>query len=743
MVYRFVFHLPFLWLCASAQQLQFIVEEDGQNVPLVGAIVRYATLAGPQAGVEQIALTDSIGLVSFTGDYSVQFVLSAYGYLPVQDTLPPGELRTYLVQADPQVLGPIVVTPLYGEQYAHQAVQKIQVIQRDRIEAQGAVNLADLLSNQPNVQLQRDNILGTGLSLQGMPGQHVKILIDGVPVIGRLNGNVDLSQINLNTVQRVEIIEGPMSVIYGTDALGGVINLITQVPTADSSHTDGRLRGYYESVGQYNLDGGLTTQQGPWQLSASAGRNFFAGWRPSGWGDNRSHQWKPKEQYFGNLSVTRRFKDLNLSANTQVFDETLYNLGRVVVTPQFARATDELFYTRRASGGVVLDGYVAENRHLNVVANYNYYRRRRETLIKNMVTLDESPSPDPTTQDTSRFDLYTLRAVYSQRVPQARLNYQFGMDVNTEVGTGKRLLDERQQIGDYAAFVTLQYKASTRLLLSPALRMAYNTRYAASPIPSLNLRYSLSDRTTLRASYAAGFRAPTLKELNFFFVDQNHNIRGNEKLEAERSHNLSLQLVHDWRIRKGLLTLEASGFYNQVKNWIELAQVDPTTSLYTYVNVRDYYTHGANLGVTLQRGNASVQLGTNVTARYNFVQAANTPDYYYAPGVQLNPSYHFRQIGLRVSAFYKYNGRVLSVVLLEQSGREEIQQNFVDAYHTLDLTLTKSLWKNKLQIVSGVKNALDVTQVNANQTGGVHSSGSTAVPISYGRSLFLSAQISL
>jgi len=124
MVYRFVFHLPFLWLCASAQQLQFIVEEDGQNVPLVGAIVRYATLAGPQAGVEQIALTDSIGLVSFTGDYSVQFVLSAYGYLPVQDTLPPGELRTYLVQADPQVLGPIVVTPLYGEQYAHQAVQK-------------------------------------------------------------------------------------------------------------------------------------------------------------------------------------------------------------------------------------------------------------------------------------------------------------------------------------------------------------------------------------------------------------------------------------------------------------------------------------------------------------------------------------------------------------------------------------------------------------------------------------------
>ena len=66
------------------------------------------------------------------------------------------------------------------------------------------------------------------MSVQGLSGENVKILIDGVPVVGRLNGNVDLSQINLTNIERVEIVEGPLSVNYGTNALAGTINLITK-----------------------------------------------------------------------------------------------------------------------------------------------------------------------------------------------------------------------------------------------------------------------------------------------------------------------------------------------------------------------------------------------------------------------------------------------------------------------------------------------------------------------------------
>ena len=72
-----------------------------------------------------------------------------------------------------------------------------------------------------------------------------------MPVIGRMNGSLDLSQINVNNIERVEMIEGPMSVNYGTNALAGVINLITK------DNVEGvqlNTNAYYESVGQYNLD---------------------------------------------------------------------------------------------------------------------------------------------------------------------------------------------------------------------------------------------------------------------------------------------------------------------------------------------------------------------------------------------------------------------------------------------------------------------------------------------------------
>jgi len=109
------------------------------------------------------------------------------------------------------------------------------------------------MNTQLNIRIGQDNILGSSMSINGLSGQNVKVMVDGVPVIGRLEGNIDLSQINMNNVSKIEIIEGPMSTIYGTDALGGVVNIITQDPVSDGMQFD--ANGYYESVYQVNFDG--------------------------------------------------------------------------------------------------------------------------------------------------------------------------------------------------------------------------------------------------------------------------------------------------------------------------------------------------------------------------------------------------------------------------------------------------------------------------------------------------------
>jgi outer membrane receptor for ferrienterochelin and colicin len=129
-----------------------------------------------------------------------------------------------------------VVTGQYHAQSAENSVYSVRSIDSETIQSQGAIQLSDVLSKELNIRLSPDMATGeTGISVQGMKGSNVKILVDGVPLVGR-NGNgsgADMSQINLNTIERIEIVEGPMAVNYGANALGGVINLITKSGSQD------------------------------------------------------------------------------------------------------------------------------------------------------------------------------------------------------------------------------------------------------------------------------------------------------------------------------------------------------------------------------------------------------------------------------------------------------------------------------------------------------------------------------
>ena len=149
-----------------------------------------------------------------------------------------------------QQIKEVVVTGQLTERTVENAVHKIRVITGKKLKSGLFTDLGQALQKELNINLVQDNMLGSSASLQGLSGQNVKILIDDMPVIGRLNGSIDLSQISLNNIKRVEIIEGAMSTLYGTDALAGTINIITnKEPEFNQS-----FNAYYETVGKYNAD---------------------------------------------------------------------------------------------------------------------------------------------------------------------------------------------------------------------------------------------------------------------------------------------------------------------------------------------------------------------------------------------------------------------------------------------------------------------------------------------------------
>src|SRR5690606_35764775 len=129
----------------------------------------------------------------------------------------------------PRSIEEVVVTGQFEPISIKNSVYKVRSINQDQIRRRSTTDITTLLNTELGARFSNDLTLGeSDIQLMGMSGQNVKILIDGVPLLDRGATKQSLSQIDLNTVEKIEIVEGPVSVIYGTDALAGVINIITR-----------------------------------------------------------------------------------------------------------------------------------------------------------------------------------------------------------------------------------------------------------------------------------------------------------------------------------------------------------------------------------------------------------------------------------------------------------------------------------------------------------------------------------
>ncbi len=725
---------------AHGQTITVLSKEDQQGIVQAHVICQSIT-----SKKQTVLLTSSSGTINLdsipTRDYPLHVIIASVGYETLTDTLRNRESKTYQLYVDKVTLNEVVITGQYSSNNPENAVHKVKIIDRKRIDLQGAQNLRDVLNNELNVRISQDNILGSSMSLQGISGQNVKILIDGVPVIGRLDGNIDLSQINLHNVERIEIIEGPLSVNYGTDALAGTINIITK--KTQKSTFSSSLSSYYESIGQYNLSGRIGLHYKKTNVSLFGGRNYFDGWRsndPRFYSEKRAladssryMDWKPKEQYFSTFTISQGWKALNFGFTSDFFYEKITNKGKPRL-PYYETAFDDYYRTYRFNNSIHINGKLGKNYNLTAIAAYNYFERIKNTYYKDLTTLQETLTSNTDDQDTSTFKNLMSRASISNTKDSAKLHYEIGYDVNQETAYGVRIKETLQRIGDYALFGSLEYSPFKALIIRPGLRVVHNTAYAAPLIPSLNLKWAIK-KVTLRASYARGFRAPSLKELYFYFVDINHNIKGNEILKAEQSDNFTLAATTQHRIKQSLYKTDISLFYNDIKDMISLAQSSNTGTEYTYVNIGTYKTHGINISTEMAINHFKFLIGASYIGRYNELAAVHDIDAYnYSPELRSNILYEFKKTGLSIAMFYKYTGILYRYRIDDQ---DNIYLTETQDFHTADLALSKSLWKKRINITLGSKNLFDVKNITGSSSSGAHSQSSTSIPVGMGRTYYI------
>lgn len=653
----------------------------------------------------------------------------------------------------------VVITAQYTPTDSRNALYKIRSIKREVIEQRGAINLEQLLNQELNIRISQDLILGSSLSLQGVSGQNVKIMIDGVPIIGRIGDNIDLSQINLSNIERVEMVEGPMSVNYGTNALGGVINLITKKSQLSKYST--QLISQGESVGALNLNAQLGVRlTDQLLLRFDGGYNKFAGFNTSPPTDSlfaRTYQWNPKEQWFVNGLLRYDLKDdQHLRFSAAYFDETIENLGQLR-RPQFKPyAFDDYYYTTRFDQSIAYEGKFLPGLFWNVTAGYNTFRRQKNTLRLDMETQAETEVAGQ--QDTTIYHAILFRPVLASRFVNSKVNFQAGLDLNYEGGYGQRFVDPGAEkarfssLSDYAGFFTLQYQVVPALQVQAGMRGAYNTRFDAPLIPSFHLKYSFAKDWQLRGSYTKGFRSPSIKELFFYFVDASHYIIGNPDLQAETSDNFQLVLDFDkkWQDKRFQATL--TGFYNDIRQKIDLydyvvvdgklvpaASVGQVSNTYAYFNQDRFKALGTNLRLNYHLKNLEIATGIAPTGRYNpLSQTEDVKTYTWTTELNGQLSYNFKKLNLRTAFFIRYNDKLVRYYqTLDANGQQVVAQSIQDGFALSDLTMTKSFWKNRIQLGAGIKNLFDVRNVNIYGNQSSAHSGDGASPIAMGRNYFV------
>lgn len=727
-LYLIVFTFPIF------SQTVSVKSENGANVQ--SAHIFVTPLSGNKKTTYH--LTNVSGEVRLNIEEASRITINLMGFKQKADTIYPGKNYSYILENDPLQLTDHVVTSSFVPVKLEENVFKVKIIERERIDNQGAMNLRDLLAYDLNFRQSMDPQLGSSLKMMGVGAENIKIMIDGVPVIGRMDGAVDLSQINLNNVERVEIVEGPSSVSYGSNALGGVINLITK---KTQSHTvEGSLFGFYESVGNYNVDANVGWKFGKSQLQVSGGRYFFDGYNTTD-SIKRVMTWKPKEQYFAELQFSHRFKGLSLRYAGNFFYETLQSKG-APIAPFDTSARDSYFKTLRFSHSLFLNGFVKKDHHLDFTASYSYYNRVSETYLKDLVRLEQVLLPS--TVNTDFFQGIMSRGIYSFTREKAIVNVQAGYDINVETAEGQRILDTKQWMGDFAAFATADFNIFKKaLIIKPGVRYGYNTKYTAPVTPSIHIKATPVKGFDIRASYARGFRAPSLKELFLNFVDINHNIVPNPDLDAEKSHNINLNFSYGGRKNDFSYSLTFSQFYNDIHNRISLvglSTANPDSMVYTNRNVDRFKSMGLNFLTEFGYKEFNIGAGVSYTGvMYGLQDTANyVESFKFYPEVQTRASYFFKWWNGRLNVFFKYSGKQ-PMLMTDANG--DVVEGFINGFPALDISYVQNLFKNRLQIAIYGKNLFDVrnvTQTTGASSGGTHTTSSSSLPTMWGRTIAVS-----
>ncbi len=593
-------------------------------------------------------------------------------------------------------LDAVVVTGTRTPKFLKDTPIQTRVITSKDIARTDATNVKDLLQQElPGVEFSYAMNQQTHLNFSGFGGQGVLFLVDGERLAGETMDDVDFSRLTMDNVERIEIVKGASSALYGSSATGGVINIITKRHSEPwTLNVNARLAKHNDQ--RYGMTFGLNDKH--WNNMLTAIYNSVDNF------DVHSHD-NPVTRV---ITTVYGDKTVNVKDQLQWHPMTNFTLtGRAgYFFRETVRSVEQPERYRDFSGGLRINWDITQNDALQLNYAFDEYDKSDYQRITRLDIRDYSNVQN------------TFRLLYNHTFQSGDV-LTIGADFMHDYLYNTNLEGDSREQNTFDAFAQYDWRISDKWEMVGALRYDYFSDDDMSRLtPKLNVCYKPLRNLALRAGYGMGFRAPSLKEkyYNFDMVGI-WIVEGNPDLKAEMSHNYTVSAEYT----KGHYNFTLSAYHNRVKNKLSTSapyfksKADKLPYL-PYANLADYHVCGVEAGVQARWDNG---LSARLTYAYTQEQlpkdkSGNTINNQYIPArahaLNMRVDYD-RQITKHYGLAIGLNGRVLS-------GVENVE--YKNYYDVSEGTLTVSypaytIWK--LSLVHRLGKAVKVNMAIDNLLG--------------------------
>ena len=459
-----------------------------------------------------VTATDHQGIYKFKNlENGIYHIIATHIAYDVSDTFTVSvndvQILDIRLKPTPWVLNDVVVTGTRSPHLLKDVPVQTEVVTRRDFDRTGASTVDEALTSSIGININED-LSGQGATIRGIEGDRVLVLVDGERAVGRVRGSIDLSQYALNNVEKIEIVKGTGSTLYGSDAMGGVINILTKRPPKQEANANVYLD--YGTNTTYNPS--VDFKYGAGKTGIILGAKYYS---TKGFDLDESTPHTNGQEEIDRLNLSGKVKyDLNekwksITSLRYMYENRNWVESEIVAKNALEDTTyiyDDDEINKRYEASTVLE-YLSGDKYSMKFRLFGTYYDHNWNKYSDSYWIDTSETEDVFIEAS-----YTSNYVIGDNHVAT-----YGFDYNYQDLKSTELINESKADESYAGYLQYEYSPVNMINIIMGARFEDHSSFGSHFNPSLNVMYQPSQQFKLRGFVGKGFRAPSIKQQYFIF----------------------------------------------------------------------------------------------------------------------------------------------------------------------------------------------------------------------------------